>query len=72
MPVGDLIDLAGHDRLDVAVLNEAHPVLRAAGLTGIGLVERDRGAWATAQMAALAEWRDTKHLRQLDLKALAG
>jgi hypothetical protein len=37
---------------------------------GIGLYERDAGDWAIGQMAALAERRDTAHLRRLDLDAL--
>jgi predicted nucleotidyltransferase len=70
--IGDLTDLTNYDGLDVAVLNGGTPELRAAGLTGIGLFERTPGAWATAQMAALAEYHDTRHLRLLDLEALAG
>jgi predicted nucleotidyltransferase len=68
----DLVGLTDYDGIDLAVLDGANPVLRAEGLTGIGLYERTAGAWATAQMAALAERRDTAHLRRLDLEALAG
>jgi predicted nucleotidyltransferase len=70
--IADLVDLAGYDGVDVAVLNGAESVLRSEALSGIGLYERETGAWATAQMAALAERRDTAHLRRLDLEALAG
>jgi hypothetical protein len=59
------------DRVDVAVLNEAGPTLRARALTGRGLYENERGAFAVAQMAALAEWRDTAWLRRLDLERMA-
>lgn len=70
--IGDLTDITDLDQLDVAVLNNGNPVLRAAALTGIGLYERTSGGWAVAQMAALAELYDTDHLRLLDLEALAG
>jgi predicted nucleotidyltransferase len=70
--LAELGHLTHSDVIDLAVLDGAHPVLRAAGLVGIGLYERERGAWATAQMAALAEYRDTEQLRRLDLEALAG
>ena len=41
-------------------------------LSGRGLYENERGAYAVAQMAALAEWRDTAWLRRLDLQRMAG
>lgn len=75
---GDLLELVdaltvitGFDRVDVAVLNGASPTLRARALTGRGLYENERGAFAVAQMAALAEWRDTAWLRRLDLERMA-
>lgn len=75
-PVLELLDrlmtLTGYDRIDLAVLNGANPVLRADALIGLGLYERTRGGWATAQMAALAEWRDTRRFRRLDMEILAG
>lgn len=58
---------AADDLLD---LDRAGPVARSRGMTGQGLVETEPGAWATAQMAALAEERDTVHLRELELDAL--
>ena len=70
--LADLARLTDCDVIDLAVLDGAHPLLRAAGFVGIGLYERERGGWATEQMAALAEYRDTEHLRRLDLEALAG
>jgi predicted nucleotidyltransferase len=76
---GDLLELVDaltaitrFDRVDVAVLNGAGPTLRARALTGRGLYENERGAYAIAQMAALGEWRDTAKLRRLDLRRMAG
>lgn len=70
--VDALVQLTGFDRIDVAVLDGADPVLRARALVGIGLFEDRPGEWATSQMAALAEERDTAWLRELDRRALAG
>ncbi len=67
-----LTALTSYDHIDLAVMNDADPVLRAAGLTGIGLFERERGAWAEAQIQAVAERRDTAWLRHLDLLAMSG
>jgi predicted nucleotidyltransferase len=74
---GDVVELVdaltvitNFDRVDVAVLNGAGPTLRARALTGRGLYEDERGAFAVAQMAALAEWRDTAWLRRLDLERM--
>jgi predicted nucleotidyltransferase len=76
---GDVVELLDaltavtrFDRIDLAVLNGAGPTLRARALTGIGLYENQPGAYAVAQMAALAEWRDTAWLRRLDLRRMAG
>lgn len=66
----DLVQLTGCDRLDVAVIDGADPVLRARALSGLGLYEFAEGVFATEQMAALAEERDTAWLRQLDLETL--
>ena len=66
----DLVQLTGHDAIDLLLLDDAEPVARAEGFVGLGLYERDAGGWATGQMAALAERRDTEHLRRLDLDAL--
>lgn len=60
------------DRIDLAVLNDAGPTLRARALSGLGLYENEPGAFAVAQMAALAEWRDTAWLRRLDVRRMAG
>lgn len=66
----ELTQLSGFDRLDIAVIDGAHPVLRARALSGLGLYEFAEGAFATEQMAALAEERDTAWLRRLDLETL--
>lgn len=68
----DLVTLTGYDGIDLLVLDDADPVARAEGFVGLGLYEREPGAWAIGQMAALAERRDTEHLRRLDLEALRG
>lgn len=68
--IDDLVRLSGVDRIDLAVLDGADPVLRAHGLVGIPLYECEKGLFATEQMAALAERRDTEWLRRLDLGAL--
>lgn len=67
----DLIQLTAYDRLDVAVIDGASPVLRARALSGEGLYEHAAGGFATEQMAALAEERDTAWLRRLSLEAMA-
>lgn len=68
----DLTVLTGCELLDVAVLNGAPPTLRARALCGEGLYELEAGDYAVAQMAALAEYRDTAHLRRLELERLVG
>jgi len=68
----DLIDLTGTDRIDVAYLNRAGPVLKERALVrSIGLYERDVGALATAQAAAIGERIDTDPMRRLDLELLS-
>ena len=66
----DLVQLTQCDTIDLMPLDDADPVARAEGYVGLGLYERDAGDWATRQMAALAERRDTEPLRRLDLEAL--
>ena len=68
--VDALVELTGCDAVDVAVIDGASPVLRAEALVGLPLYERTAGDYAVTQMAALAERRDTAHLRRLDLAAL--
>lgn len=68
--VDALVALTGYDAVDVAVIDGANPVLRAEAMVGVPLYERRRGDYATTQMAALAERRDTAFLRRLDLQAL--
>jgi predicted nucleotidyltransferase len=67
-----LTTITRFDRIDLAVLNGANPTLRARALSGLGLYENEPGGFAVAQMAALAEWRDTAWLRRLDLQRMAG
>lgn len=67
----ELVQLTGCDVIDLVVIDGVPPLLRAEALTGVPLFETERGGFATAQMAALAERRDTAWLRQLDLDALA-
>lgn len=69
--IDDLTTLTGYERFDVAVIDGADPVIRARGLTGLGLYESEKGLFATEQMAALAEEWDTRWLRRLSLRALA-
>jgi predicted nucleotidyltransferase len=70
--IDGLTEFTGCDAIDIMELDVAGPVARAEGLVGIPLFEHEPGAYATAQMAALAEKRDTDWLRRLDLDALAG
>jgi predicted nucleotidyltransferase len=69
--VNDLTNLAGLDEVDIAVLNRGGPVIRTSALTGLMLYEEQPGAWVRAQMAAIAEWQDTAHLRRLQRELLA-
>lgn len=66
-----LTRVSGCDRVDLALLDDAGPVLRAEALVGTPLYEDEPGAYAIAQMAALAERRDTAWLRALQLDLLA-
>ena len=67
----DLVVLTGFDGIDLVPLDGAGPVLRSEALTGLPLFESVAGAFAQAQMAALAERWDTAWLRRLDLEAMA-
>lgn len=69
--IDELVRMTGFEGIDVAVIDGAEPVLRAAALTGRPLFESEPGAFAVAQMAALAEKWDTDWLRELDLNRLA-
>ncbi|MCB1017810.1 MAG: hypothetical protein KDB10_22185 [Acidimicrobiales bacterium] len=66
----DLVRLTQFDGIDLAVIDGAGPVLRAEAMVGRPLYESEPGLYATTQMAALAERRDTQWLRDLDLEAL--
>lgn len=68
----DLAALTGCDRIDLAVIDAASPVLRAEALVGIPLYEHEHGGFARAQMAAMAERRDTAWMRRMALDVLAG
>jgi hypothetical protein len=71
--INDLSDLTGVDRVDVAHLNRAGPVLRERALVGsVALYESEVGALATAAAAAVGERIDTDASRRLDLELLAG
>ena len=67
-----LTQITGYDHIDLAVIDGAAPLLRAEALVGIPLYEHEAGAYAEAQMAAMAIRRDTQWLRDLDRRALAG
>ena len=68
--IDDLVVLTGFDAVDLAVIDRADPLLRANALVGKPLFESEPGLYAVTQMAALAEERDTRWLRDLDLEAL--
>jgi len=69
--ISGLTRLLGFDRIDLAVVDDASPLLRSEALCGAGLYEHDDGALAAAQLAAVAERYDTAWLRRLDLERLA-
>lgn len=61
----ELVKLTGYDKIDLAVIDHASPVLRASALVGVALFEATPGRFAETQMEALAEYRDTAPLRRL-------
>lgn len=65
--IGLLVDVTGYDNIDVGIVDGTHPVFDAEALSGVGLYERHKGAFAVAQMRALAHRRDTEGFRDLDL-----
>jgi predicted nucleotidyltransferase len=70
--LGDLQSAACSD-IDLAVLDDAGPVLRERALVGsVPLYEYQPGEWARAAMAAVLERMDTAWMRRLDLDLLAG
>lgn len=71
--ISALTELVGCERLDVLVLNRAGVVARsrALGPGSRGLFERERGAYALAQMAAVTEEMETAPMRRRDLELLA-
>lgn len=66
----DLVRITRFDQIDLAVIDGASPVLRAEAMVGRPLFEAEPGLYATTQMAALAERRETQWLRDLDLEPL--
>lgn len=72
--INDLIDLTGFDGVDLLVLNTAGVVAtaRALGPQSVPLYEAERSLFTLAQIAALTTEMETRHLRLLDLKLMAG
>ncbi|RIK07196.1 MAG: hypothetical protein DCC49_10610 [Acidobacteria bacterium] len=68
--IDELTKLTEFDQIDLAVIDNAPPLLRAKALVGIPLYEDEPGRYATTQMAALGEERDTRWMRQLELEML--
>ncbi|WP_219415719.1 nucleotidyltransferase family protein [Pseudonocardia nigra] len=68
-----LVDLTGMERIDLAHLNRAGPVLRERALVGaVPLFESAPGRYAAAQTAAIGERIETDAMRRLDLELLTG
>jgi len=68
----DLVVLTGIERVDLADLGRAGPVMRECALVGaVALYEAEAGDYAQAQMAAMLERMDTEWLRRLDLELMA-
>lgn len=72
--INDLIELTGFDGIDLLILNSAGVVAtaRALGPQSEVLHEAEAGLFTLAQMAALTTEMETRHLRLLDLKLMAG
>lgn len=71
--MGELIDLAGTEDVDLVHLNRGGPVIRERALVdSIALHESQPGAFAEAQAVAIAERIETDPMRRLDLELLAG
>jgi predicted nucleotidyltransferase len=69
--IEDLVRLTGVEAIDLLDLGRAGPVVRERALVGtLPLYESEPGAFANAQMAAMAERMDTDWLRRLDLELL--
>jgi hypothetical protein len=68
----DLVALTGTERIDLADLGRAGPVLRGRALVGaVALYEAEAGDCARAQMAAMLQRTDTDWLRRQDLELMA-
>ncbi|WP_157062770.1 hypothetical protein [Actinopolyspora mortivallis] len=72
--INDLMDLTGFDGIDLLDLNTAGVVAaaRALGPRSLLLYEAEPSLFTLAQMAALTTEMETRHLRLLDLKLMAG
>ncbi|SFS54890.1 nucleotidyltransferase domain-containing protein [Saccharopolyspora flava] len=72
--INDLMDLTGFDGIDLLVLNSAGVVASARALSpqSVLLYEAEPSLFTLAQIAALTTEMETKHLRLLDLKLMAG
>jgi len=70
----DLMDFLGLDELDVMDLGRASIVARARALGpgAVAVFESEAGAFARAQMVALGMELETAHLRQFQLRLMAG
>lgn len=67
--INDLIGLTHVDDVDVAHLNRGGPLIRERALVGcIPLYESEPGAYAVAQMSAIAERMETDRFRRLNLE----
>lgn len=70
--VNDLIDLTHVNEIDLAHLNRGGPLIRERALVGsiVLLYENPPGAYASAQMAAVAERMETDRFRRLALELM--
>lgn len=71
--VNDLMQDLSLDKVDLMDLGRAGPVARSRALAPGSelLYEKSPGTFATAQMAALTEAMETRHMRRRDLELLA-
>ncbi|MGJ7907607.1 hypothetical protein ACOQFL_14150 [Actinopolyspora sp. H202] len=72
--INDLMGLTGFDGIDLLDLNTAGVVAtaRALGPRSLLLYEAEPSLFTLAQIAALTMEMETRHLRLLDLKLMAG
>lgn len=68
----DLYRLTGSERIDLMILNRAAPLARERALTtGEPLFQRNRGDFASAQIAAIMERLDTDRFRAMELELMS-